>query len=106
MYPLSSDEPEELPLILAGYPTSDLQEVVARVYVVMGQDLAPKDAGCSSDPYVVVKLGKNTRSSKDDYRPNTLNPFFGQCVWDYGMGCHVNGFLYAPWRPLICQYET
>lgn len=96
MYPLSSDEPEELPLILAGYPTSDLQEVVARVYVVMGQDLAPKDAGCSSDPYVVVKLGKNTRSSKDDYRPNTLNPFFGQCVWDYGMGCHVNGFLYAP----------
>ncbi|XP_063877560.1 myoferlin-like isoform X2 [Scylla paramamosain] len=77
MYPLSSDEPEEPPLVLAGYPTSDLQEVVARVYVVMGQDLAPKDAGCSSDPYVVVKLGKSTKSSKDDYRPNTLNPMFG-----------------------------
>ncbi|XP_050712149.1 myoferlin-like isoform X3 [Eriocheir sinensis] len=77
MYPLSSEEPDEPPLILAGYPPSDLQEVVARVYVVMGQDLAPKDAGCSSDPYVVVKLGKTTKSSKDDYRPNTLNPIFG-----------------------------
>ena len=78
MYPLSSEEPDDPPLILSGYPTSDLQEVVVRVYVVLGQDLAPKDAGCSSDPYVVVKLGKNTKSSKDDYQPNTLNPIFGQ----------------------------
>ncbi|XP_042241541.1 myoferlin-like isoform X2 [Homarus americanus] len=78
VYPLSTEDPEELPLILAGFPSPERQEVTVRVYVVLGQDLAPKDAGGSSDPYVVVKLGKTTKTSKDNYRPNTINPLFGE----------------------------
>ncbi|XP_069958116.1 myoferlin isoform X4 [Cherax quadricarinatus] len=78
VYPLSPDDSEEPPLILDGFPSPSPQEVVARVYVVLGQDLAPKDAGGSSDPYIVVKLGKMMKTSKDNYRPNTLNPLFGE----------------------------
>nr|XP_045583890.1 myoferlin-like isoform X6 [Procambarus clarkii] len=78
VYPLSADDTDEPPLILDGFPSPSPQEVLARVYVVLGEDLAPKDAGGSSDPYVVVKFGKMTKSSKDNYRPNTLNPIFGQ----------------------------
>lgn len=77
VYPLSPEDSEEPPMILDGFPSPGPQEVVARVYVVLGQDLAPKDAGGSSDPYVVVKLGKTTKTSKENYRPNTLNPLFG-----------------------------
>ncbi|KAK4319224.1 hypothetical protein Pmani_009818 [Petrolisthes manimaculis] len=101
VYPLLSDgaEDSQPPLILSGFPSPDPQEVVARVYVVLGEDLAPKDAGGASDPYVVIKLGKTSKSSKDDYRHNTLNPIFGHVfevqgtlplhkdlevqVWDY-----------------------
>ena len=48
------------------------------MYVVLAKDLVPKDSGVSSDPYVVVKLGKDRKSSKKNFIPNTLNPLFGQ----------------------------
>lgn len=78
MYPLNQEEGGDQPHILSGFPSPDPQEVIARVYVVLGTDLAPKDAGGSSDPYVTVEFGQTKRSSKDDFRPNTLNPVFGQ----------------------------
>lgn len=33
-----------------------------------------------ADPYVEVTLGKKTISLRDTYRPNTLNPVFGESV--------------------------
>lgn len=83
VYPLNQEEGEDQPQLLSGFPSPDPQEVIARVYVVLGTDLAPKDAGGSSDPYVTVKFGKTKRSSKDDFRPNTLNPVFGH-VFEVG----------------------
>ncbi|XP_064115112.1 myoferlin-like [Macrobrachium nipponense] len=77
IYPLNAEDNEEPPFVLDGFPSPDPQELLARVYIVMGRDLAPKDAGGSSDPYVTVSFGKTKKTSKEDYRPNTLNPIFG-----------------------------
>ncbi|XP_066944947.1 myoferlin-like isoform X4 [Macrobrachium rosenbergii] len=77
IYPLNAEDTEEPPFVLDGFPSPDPQELLARVYIVMGRDLAPKDAGGSSDPYVTVSFGKTKKTSKEDYRPNTLNPIFG-----------------------------
>ncbi|CAL4063510.1 unnamed protein product, partial [Meganyctiphanes norvegica] len=77
IYPLNSESGGEPPMVLDGFPSPAPQEVVARVYIIQGKDIAPKDAGGSSDPYVMVKLGKNSKSSVKEFRPNTLNPVFG-----------------------------
>ncbi|KAF2350904.1 C2 domain [Trinorchestia longiramus] len=66
------------PKFLSSFPSPAPHEITARVYVVLAKDLAPKDSGGSSDPYVVVSLGKQTRSNVKEYRPNTLCPIFGE----------------------------
>lgn len=66
------------PKFLSSFPSPAPREVTARVYVVLAKDLAPKDTGGSSDPYVVVKLGKQSRSSVKNYKPNMLSPIFGE----------------------------
>ncbi|XP_076047725.1 myoferlin-like isoform X2 [Oratosquilla oratoria] len=99
VYPMQGEE--AVGHVLSGFPPSSPQEVTARVYVIQGKDLTPKDAGGLADPYVIVSLGKETQSSKDEYRPNTLNPIFGHVfevkatlplqkdlkisVWDYDL---------------------
>ena len=79
VYQLPSGPPSPEPhKFLSSYPSPAPCEVVARIYVIMAKDLAPKDTGGSSDPYVLVSLGKQTRSSVKEYRPNSLCPIFGQ----------------------------
>ena len=77
VYPIPK-EGSDPPRLLEDYPSPIPQEIIARVYVVSAKDLAPRDAGSSSDPYVRIKFGKDSVSSKDNYKPDTLNPIFGR----------------------------
>ena len=72
------NEEDTPPLLLEGFPSPAPQEITARIYIVEGRDLAPKDAGGASDPYVTISLGKQNISGKKEYIPNTLNPIFGK----------------------------
>ena len=79
IYPLPGDPNETLPpRQLRGIPVTSSEEVLIRVYIVKAIDLAPADPNGLADPFVKVKLGKISKNSKDEYRPNTLNPIFGQ----------------------------
>ena len=53
-------------------------ECIIRVYVVRGVELQPKDPNGKADPYLVLEIGKKKISDKDNYIPNTLNPYFGK----------------------------
>merc|ERR1719319_2033089 len=47
-----------------------------RLYVLNGTKLVPRDSGGASDPYLVVRVGKQKRSTRNDYLANTLEPGF------------------------------
>ena len=47
-------------------------------YFQQALDLQPQDTSGLADPYLVVHLGKNKISDKDNYVPNNLNPIFGK----------------------------
>jgi Ca2+-dependent lipid-binding protein len=49
--------------------------MVARLYILKGKSLTPKDA-TTSDPYLVIKLGGKTITDKESLRPKTCNPNF------------------------------
>jgi len=51
------------------------KKVVARLYVLKGKALTPKD-GNNSDPYLIVKLGDKKVVDKESLRPDTCNPGF------------------------------
>ncbi|CAG0913749.1 unnamed protein product [Notodromas monacha] len=84
VYPLPGDRNEALPpKYLEALPSSNVEEAIVRVYIVRARDLVPMDPTTRlADPYVTVMCGKKKHSSKKEYRPNTLNPIFGQCFVD------------------------
>lgn len=46
---------------------------------VVAINLQPSDPTTGkSDPYLVIKLGKNVINDEDNFLPNQLNPTFGQ----------------------------
>jgi len=47
-----------------------------RLYVLTGTKLVPRDSGGASDPYLVVRVGKEKRTTRNDYIANTLEPGF------------------------------
>jgi Ca2+-dependent lipid-binding protein len=49
--------------------------VVARLYILKGKSLSPRDTN-SSDPYIIVKLGDTRIEDKDSLRKCNLNPGF------------------------------
>lgn len=49
--------------------------VVARLYVLKGKSLTPKDNN-TSDPYLVIKLGTTVIKDKESLRLKTCNPGF------------------------------
>ncbi|XP_049640551.1 fer-1-like protein 5 [Suncus etruscus] len=53
------------------------QECLVRVYIIRAINLQPQDFNGLCDPYVVLKLGKKRISTRDRYKPNTLDPIFG-----------------------------
>ncbi|KAG7207640.1 hypothetical protein KM043_009260 [Ampulex compressa] len=86
--------------LCADYPPQEPVKLLVRLYVVKGINLHPNDPlSGKSDPYLCVKLGKNTISDRKNYVPNQLNPTFGKVfeieamlpqdymlvvqVWDY-----------------------
>jgi len=66
--------------LLGVHQGSAPQPITVRVYAVMATNLTARDIGGLSDPYICVSLGPNTSSTVKDYRPNTLNPLFGQMI--------------------------
>ena len=47
-----------------------------RLYILTGTKLIPRDSDGASDPYLVIKIGKEKRSTRNDYLSNTLEPGF------------------------------
>ncbi|XP_011064503.1 PREDICTED: otoferlin-like [Acromyrmex echinatior] len=61
------------------YPPQESVKLLVRLYVVKGINLQPKDPlSGKSDPYLYVKLGKNSINDRKNYIPNQLNPTFGR----------------------------
>ncbi|XP_043245484.1 myoferlin-like isoform X4 [Amphibalanus amphitrite] len=78
VYTLPDDPSVPLPpRQIRGIPPSASEEVIVRVYVIRAWDLSPQDSSGFSDPYLQVQLGKQRQTTKDNYRPATLNPIFG-----------------------------
>ncbi|TGZ70323.1 hypothetical protein CRM22_003257 [Opisthorchis felineus] len=53
-------------------------KLTVRVYVVRAIGLHPADRNGLADPYLILSLGKVVIDEKDDYKPKTLNPYFGK----------------------------
>jgi hypothetical protein len=52
------------------------QHVFIRLYILRGKSFTPMDSDNSSDPYLNVRLGKWTASTRDRKKNNTVNPEF------------------------------
>nr|VZI01534.1 unnamed protein product [Spirometra erinaceieuropaei] len=82
LYPVGEDEP--LPQSvkdLKCFPTlpqTEYANVLVRVYIVRGFNLRPSDPSGTSDPFLVVSLGKQVFNEKDSYLKKTLRPTFGK----------------------------
>ncbi|KAG1653027.1 Dysferlin [Nymphon striatum] len=78
VYDLPGDPNAPLPpKALRGLPALSSEDIIVRVYIVRANDLAPKDPNGLSDPFVTIKMGRKKADSRDNYRPNTVNPIFG-----------------------------
>eukprot|EP00475_Leptophrys_vorax_P034621 TRINITY_DN5614_c0_g1_i4.p1 TRINITY_DN5614_c0_g1~~TRINITY_DN5614_c0_g1_i4.p1 ORF type:complete len:991 (+),score=303.70 TRINITY_DN5614_c0_g1_i4:225-2975(+) len=51
-------------------------EVFVRLYVLQGKQLTPMDEGGTSDPYLVVSLGRQKINLRKNHLDNTINPDF------------------------------
>ena len=47
-----------------------------RLYILTGTKLTSRDNDGLADPYLVIKIGKERRSTRNDYLPDTLEPGF------------------------------
>uniref|UniRef100_A0A8C9XCE9 Fer-1 like family member 6 n=1 Tax=Sander lucioperca TaxID=283035 RepID=A0A8C9XCE9_SANLU len=61
-----------------GIPPNGPVQVLIRVYIVSASNLHPADPDGKSDPYIVIRLGKNEIKDRDNYIPKQLNPVFGR----------------------------
>jgi Ca2+-dependent lipid-binding protein len=50
-----------------------------RLYMLEGFNFAAKDAFSPSDPYLVIKCGKNEFNEQKNYQLDTANPKFYKC---------------------------
>nr|XP_022342080.1 myoferlin-like isoform X4 [Crassostrea virginica] len=79
VYPLPPDPNVEMPSkIFTNLPSSSPEECVIRVYVICGIDFQPNDTSGLADPYIEIILGNKKISDRDNYKPNTIDPVFGQ----------------------------
>ncbi|KAL0978832.1 hypothetical protein UPYG_G00176280, partial [Umbra pygmaea] len=78
IYPISPEDEDAECRITNGIPRNTPLKVLVRVYVVKATNLSPSDPNGKADPYVVVKVGKQSMDSKERYIPKQLNPVFGE----------------------------
>ncbi|XP_077384701.1 fer-1-like protein 4 isoform X2 [Festucalex cinctus] len=85
VYPIDSDEDEDDDddddvkcQLSRGMPQNSPLKVLLRVYVVKATNLAPADPNGKSDPYLVVRVGQQSRDTRQRYIPKQLNPVFGE----------------------------
>eukprot|EP00731_Ephydatia_muelleri_P020356 Em0013g83a len=78
VYPLPDDGSPMPDRIFSHIPSSAPVECVARVYIVKGIALQPQDPDGKSDPYIKIKIGKNTINDKENFIPSNLDPLFGK----------------------------
>ncbi|KAL5471556.1 hypothetical protein EMCRGX_G029681 [Ephydatia muelleri] len=78
VYPLPDDGSPMPDRIFSHIPSSAPVECVARVYIVKGIALQPQDPDGKSDPYIKIKIGKNTINDKENFIANNLDPLFGK----------------------------
>ncbi|KAK0090744.1 hypothetical protein PV325_006303 [Microctonus aethiopoides] len=65
--------------LLVNYPPQGFVKLLIRIYIIKGINLHPCDVLTgTSDPYLVIKLGKNYISDSKNYIPNQSNPIFGR----------------------------
>ncbi|KAK5920598.1 hypothetical protein CgunFtcFv8_024392 [Champsocephalus gunnari] len=85
LYKMTKDEVEEWEdtadmgdiKVNRGVPDNGKVQVLIRVYIVSASNLHPSDPDGKSDPYIVLRLGKNEIKDRDNYIPKQLNPVFG-----------------------------
>ncbi|KAJ4921160.1 hypothetical protein JOQ06_022268 [Pogonophryne albipinna] len=85
LYKMTTDEVEEWEdaadmgdiKVNRGVPDNGKVQVLIRVYIVSASNLHPSDPDGKSDPYIVLRLGKNEIKDRDNYIPKQLNPVFG-----------------------------
>ena len=63
-------------------------ECVIRVYILNCMNLAQRDVDSPSDPYVVLKIGKNKIRDRENYQLDEPNPDFYKC---YDMNTFLPG---------------
>ncbi|XP_065924822.1 myoferlin isoform X7 [Magallana gigas] len=79
VYPLPPDPNDEMPSkVFTNLPSSTPEECIVRVYVICGIDFQPNDTSGLADPYIEIILGNKKISDRDNYKPNTIDPVFGQ----------------------------
>ncbi|CAH1775865.1 unnamed protein product, partial [Owenia fusiformis] len=65
--------------LFQGLPNNDPISVKVRVYVLKCNDLHPADMNGKADPYIIIRLGRQSHSDKENYISKQLNPVFGKC---------------------------
>ncbi|GIY90049.1 otoferlin [Caerostris darwini] len=65
--------------LFGGLPKNKPMKVLVRAYMVKATNLEPSDATNTTDAYVVLQLGKQRLSDKENYVSKQLNPVFGKC---------------------------
>ena len=63
---------------------SKIKQNFVRVYVLNGLEFANKDLFGNSDPFIIVKCGKKSFSTKENYQEDEPNPEFYQ-MFDFAM---------------------
>ncbi|ELU18290.1 hypothetical protein CAPTEDRAFT_185772, partial [Capitella teleta] len=53
--------------LFQGLPNNEPLHVLCRIYIVKANDLHPADMNGKADPYIVLRIGKNTINDKDNY---------------------------------------
>jgi Ca2+-dependent lipid-binding protein len=51
-------------------------KAVVRAYMISAYDLASKDIGSASDPYLILTLGTRVYNERENYQNNEPNPEF------------------------------
>ncbi|KAF8769949.1 Otoferlin like protein [Argiope bruennichi] len=64
--------------LFGGLPKNKPTKILARAYIVKAINLEPSKVTNTTDPYIVLQLGKHRLSDKENYISKQLNPVFSK----------------------------